>query len=55
MQKHRNSFFSKKKNFRQPATEIIKIFGQKKGVKLKIISFLKDQKTGYLPMHLSQF
>jgi hypothetical protein len=35
--------------------EFIKIFREKRGFEKKTLSFLKDPKTGYLPMHLSQF
>ena len=41
--------------FGQMLTEIIKTFYQRRGVGKEIISFLKDLKTSYLPMHLSQF
>jgi hypothetical protein len=42
----KNAYFS---------TEIIKNFGRKWVIKLKIIVFLKEQTTGYLPMYLSPF
>jgi len=35
--------------------KIIENFGQKQGIEEKPMWFLKEQKTGYLPMHLSQF
>jgi hypothetical protein len=41
--------------FKKRLTEIIENFGQKQDAEEKPISFLKEQKTNYLPMHLSQF
>ena len=45
-------FYAKNAYF---SMEIIKNFGQKRGIKLKTIVFLKEQTSGYLPMHLSPF
>jgi hypothetical protein len=56
--KKRKRFFGFSKTslvFEQLIREIIKIFHQIRGIWQKIISFLKDLKMGYLPMHLSQF
>ena len=44
------SFYLKNAYF---STEIIKNFGQKRGAEEKAIAFLKEQKMGYLSMHLS--
>jgi len=66
MKKPQNSIFFNKKLkkpfflakimfFEWSIAEIIKIFHQRRGISKKTISFLKEQKTGYLPMHLSQF
>jgi hypothetical protein len=41
--------------FEQWITEIIKIFHQRRVIGKQTISFLRDLKTGYLSMHLSQF
>ena len=35
--------------------KIVENSGQKRDTKEKTISFLKEQKMGYLPMHLFQF